>query len=114
MPLAIDTLDRDKVLTMISELGYEALPSEIAKFLIATNGFVAFRRTQQVKHGDAKADSGNSEVFSGSCPIRPSTVESMIRDGLLKLVSCESTTDEGVLENFELTTLARDWATAYR
>jgi hypothetical protein len=114
VPLAIDTLNRDRVLTMISELGFEALPSEITKFLIATNGFVAFRRTQQVKHGDAKADSRNSEVFSGSCPIRPSTVESMIRDGLLKLVSCESTTGEGVLENFELTTLARDWATAYR
>jgi hypothetical protein len=99
---------------MISALGYEALPSEIAKFLIATNGFVAFRRTQQAKHGDAKADSKNSEVFLGSCPIRPSTVESMIRDGLLKLVGCESMTGQGILEYFELTAAARDWATAYR
>jgi hypothetical protein len=99
---------------MISELGYEALPSEIAKFLIATNGFVAFRSTQQAKHGDAKADSRNSEVFLGSCPIRPSTVETMIRDGLLKLVSCESMTGEGAMEYFELTAMARDWATKYR
>ena len=99
---------------MISELRYEALPSEIAKFLIVTNGFIAFRKPQQAKHGEAKADSRNLEVFSGSCPIRSSTVESMIRDGLLELVGRESMTGEGALENFELTTAARDWAAAYR
>jgi hypothetical protein len=99
---------------MISALGYEALPSEIAKFLIATNGFVAFRRTQQAKHGDAKADSKNSEVFLGSCPIRPSTVESMIRDGLLKSVGSENVNSEGILEYLELTETARAWAMAYR
>ncbi len=107
-------LSCDRVVTVISGLGYEALPSEIAKFLIATSGFVAFMRTRQAKQGDANAHSKNSEVFVGSCPIRPSTIESMIRDGLLKLVGSESMTGEGVLEYFELTEAARDWATAYR
>jgi hypothetical protein len=99
---------------MISALSYEALPSEIAKFLIATNGFVAFVRTRKPKHGDAKAHSRNSEVFVGPCPISPPVIERMIHDGLLEFVGCESMTGEGVLEYFELTKTARDWAAAYR
>ena len=99
---------------MISELGYEALPSEIAKFLIATNGFVAFIRNRQPKHGAAKAHGRNSEALVGPSPINSLTIESMIRDGLLKSVGSENVNSEGVLEYLELTEAARAWATAYR
>jgi hypothetical protein len=103
-----------RVVTMISELRYEALPSEIAKFLIATNGFVSFMRNRQPKRGEAKAHSRNSEALVGPCAIHSLTIDSMIRDGLLKCVGTENVNSEGVLEYLELTEVAREWAIAYR
>jgi len=107
--MGVEWKDCDRVVTMISKLGYEALPSEIAKFLIATNGFVSFMRN---RHGEAKAHSRNSELVP--CAIRSLTIECMIRDGLFKCVGSESVNSEGVLEYLELTEKAREWATAYR
>jgi hypothetical protein len=109
--MGVEWKDCDRVVTMISELGHEALPSEIAKFLIATNGFVSFMRN---RHGEAKAHSRNSETLVGPFAIRSLTVESMIRDGLLKSVGSENVNSEGILEYLELTETARAWAMAYR
>lgn len=92
---------------MISELGFDAPPAEITRFLIATNGFIAFMRTREAAYRTAKAQSRKSDVFEGQCPLRPATVESMISDGLLGFVGVESMTVVGVLEYYEPTEKAK-------
>jgi hypothetical protein len=92
---------------MVSGLNFEASSGEIATFLIATDGFVAFMRTREIEERTAKVHSKNSEVFVGQCQVRASTIERMIADGLLSFVGCESMTVAGVLEYFEPTEKAR-------
>ena len=92
---------------MVSELVYEAAPAEITRFLLATNGFVAFMRTGHGRDQDAKAHSRNEQVFVGRCPILPATIETMIADGLLTFAGCESMTGEGMLEYYEPTEKAK-------
>lgn len=92
---------------MESALRYDSSAGEITTFLIATDGFVAFMRTREVEERTAKVHSKNAEVFVGQCPVRASTIEKMIADGLLGFVGCESMTVAGVLEYFEPTDKAR-------
>ena len=92
---------------MLSELPYEAGPGEITRFLIATNGFVAFMRTRHGTDQDAKAHSRDAKVFVGRCPVLPDTIENMIADGLLTFAGCESMTGEGILEYYEPTDKAK-------